>query len=185
MYLPALDYWDEYSHNTVNPNTRGYSLIYVNIILLFFALFTFSLRIFTRTFISRSLGWDDLALTLGVIFTIGLSVDVALANLEYYWLVDLFPALSSYTDYYGNRGRHIWDVPYTLEALASVLKTQMAGKALFSAATFFTRVALLMFYYRLVVDSGLKGFKRALYAAFIFDFATFITFLLLAIFSCT
>jgi magnesium-transporting ATPase (P-type) len=88
MYLPALEYWDEYPHHPDNPHIRGYSLIYVNIILLFFALFTFSLRIFTRTFISRSLGWDDLALTLGVIFTIGLSVDVALANLEYYWLVN-------------------------------------------------------------------------------------------------
>jgi hypothetical protein len=88
MYLPALNYWDEYPHNPDNPHIRGYSLIYVNIILLFFALFTFSLRIFTRTFISRSLGWDDLALTLGVIFTIGMSVDVALANLEYYWFVN-------------------------------------------------------------------------------------------------
>jgi hypothetical protein len=89
MHIPALDYWNEYAHNTEDPSTRGYSLVYVNIILLFFALMIFSLRIYTRAFVSRSLGWDDLAMSIGVLFTIGLSLDVVLANLQFYWFVIL------------------------------------------------------------------------------------------------
>jgi hypothetical protein len=85
MYIPALSYWDDYSHNTIDPITRGYSLIYVNVVLLFFALLTFSLRIYTRAYISRSLGWDDLAMAIGVLCTVGLALDVVLANMEYYW----------------------------------------------------------------------------------------------------
>ena len=85
MYIPALSYWSEYTHNPNHPDTRGYSLIYVNVILLFFALLTFTLRIYTRAYISRSLGWDDLAMAIAVLFTVGLSLDVVLANLEYYW----------------------------------------------------------------------------------------------------
>jgi hypothetical protein len=65
------------------------------------------------------------------------------------------------------------------------MKTQMAGKVLFSAATFFTRVALLLFYYRLVVDTGLKWFKRVIYASLLFDVATFIAFVVLSVFPCT
>jgi hypothetical protein len=183
MYIPALAYWNDFPHNPDNPETRGSSLIYVNVILLFFALLTFSLRIYTRAWISRSLGWDDLAMALGVLFTVGLSLDVVLANLEYYWY-ELSRTWSTLL-LIESRGRHIYDLPLTYKAISSVMKTQMAGKVLFSAATFFTRVALLLFYYRLVVDTGLKWFKRALYAAFIFDFATFISFVNLSIFACT
>jgi hypothetical protein len=79
----------------------------------------------------------------------------------------------------------MWDLPLTYRAIAQVQKTQMAGKVLFSAATFFTRVALLLFYYRLTVDTGLHWFKRCLHAAFFFDVAIFIAFVVLSIFACS
>jgi hypothetical protein len=79
----------------------------------------------------------------------------------------------------------MWDIPFNNIAVGVVFKTQMAAKVMFSTATFFTRVALLLFYYRLIVDTGLKWFKRALYAAFAFDFAVFIVFVVLSIFACT
>lgn len=85
--MSDLEPWVGHAGNLTNPVTRGYSLVYVNVILLFVALILFSLRMYTRAFISRSLGWDDLAMTLGVMFTIGLSLDVVLANLQYYWYV--------------------------------------------------------------------------------------------------
>jgi hypothetical protein len=85
MHFPALDVWNDHPHNPVDPSTRGNSLVYVNLILLFVAMVTFTLRTYTRAFVSRSLGWDDLALTIGLVFTIGLSIDVTLANLEFFW----------------------------------------------------------------------------------------------------
>lgn len=93
--MTVLDLWADHSHNFANPVTRGYSLVYVNVILLFVALLLFSLRMYTRAFISRSLGWDDLAMTAGVVFTIGLSLDVVLANLQYYWYVRFLVALGT------------------------------------------------------------------------------------------
>jgi hypothetical protein len=87
MLITTLDpvQWTTHTSNFDNPSTRGFSLVYLNVILLFMALITFSLRMYTRAFISRSLGWDDLAMTIGVMFTIGLSLDVVLANLQFYW----------------------------------------------------------------------------------------------------
>lgn len=79
----------------------------------------------------------------------------------------------------------MWDIPLTYQAIGQVMKTQMAAKVLFSTASFFTRIALLLFYYRLIVDTGLKWFKRALYVAFAFDFAVFVAFVVLSLFACT
>ncbi|KAF2665236.1 hypothetical protein BT63DRAFT_87991 [Microthyrium microscopicum] len=150
--------------NYTNPVTRGPAILYVNGVLLVICTIFVLLRFYSRTFIKRSLGWDDLSLLLGYIFAVGLAANVMLANNVYYW------------------NRHIWDIPLT--SVHSLGKTAMAAKVLFTVAVTFIRMALLLFYYRLVKNTGMNWFKWVIHSAMAFNIAIFIAFTLLSIFQC-
>lgn len=60
----------------------------------------------------------------------------------------------------------------------------MAAKVFFVFATFFTRVSLLSFYYRLLHDTTMKTYRMVLHAVGIFNGMVFIAFVILAIFEC-
>jgi hypothetical protein len=98
------------------------------------------------------------------LFTLGLNGAVILANARYYW------------------DRHIWDIP--ISQIGGVGKIAMAAKVLFVMASFFTRVSLLCFYYRLTADAGLKKPRWAIHGALIFNIAMTLAFVPLAIFQC-
>jgi hypothetical protein len=76
--------------NYTNPQTRGPALVIINAILLFFVTLVVVLRIYTRTIIKRSVGYDDYSMVIGYVFTVGLVAIVVLANHKYYWCVDDF-----------------------------------------------------------------------------------------------
>jgi hypothetical protein len=60
----------------------------------------------------------------------------------------------------------------------------MAAKELFVIAVTFTRFSLLLFYYRLVSDTGLRHFRKLLHLAMAFNMAILLSFTGLTIFSC-
>jgi hypothetical protein len=80
------------------------------------------------------------------------------------------------------RDRHIWDVPFN--KIPQLGQIAMAAKLLFSFATFFTRLSLLSFYYRLIHDTTLKTYRVVLHAAGIFNAIVFVAFIFLTIFQC-
>jgi hypothetical protein len=127
MRIIPLDVYNAHPHNYDNPVTRGPALVVVNAVLLFFATVAYTLRIYTRKIIQRSLGWDDLSITVAFVLAVGLSAAVMLANESFYWY-----ALASFGCSFltALRNRHMWDVPYTLPALAGMPHTGHIGSEL-------------------------------------------------------
>lgn len=60
----------------------------------------------------------------------------------------------------------------------------MAAKELFSVAVTFIRMALLLFYYRLVGDTSLRHFRWALHFTMVLNMAVLIAFTFLTLLQC-
>jgi hypothetical protein len=69
--------------------------------------------------------------------------------------------------------------------LVELGKIAMAAKELYTIATCFIRLSLILFYYRLIVDTGLKYFKWVLHWSLAFNIAILIAFTGLSIGQCT
>jgi hypothetical protein len=78
--------------NYVDPEERGPGLVYCAIILASFGVLIVSARIYSRVFITRAPGVDDLLIFVGMLLGIALTVLVSIGNLRFH------------------SGRHIWDV---------------------------------------------------------------------------
>lgn len=78
--------------------------------------------------------------------------------------------------------RHIWDIPLTL--IEPNLKVGMAAKLLFVAASTFTRLSILTFYYRLVTDAAETVFRWLTHANVALNISMFIAFTFLGVFIC-
>ncbi|KAJ4989844.1 hypothetical protein SVAN01_04681 [Stagonosporopsis vannaccii] len=166
MKLPPFDVilsWP--TPNYANPVTRGDALIIVNSIFIALVVLVVGLRMYTRLAIKRWFGLDDVFILLALLFTIGLTIVVLLANVKYGW------------------DRHLWDIP--LDKLVPTLKIAMAAKVVFTCAATFTRLSLHCFYYRLVADTGKTWFKWCIHLNVAYTIGIFISFIFLAIFQCT
>ena len=97
--------------NYTHPQTRGPALIIINAVLLFFVTVVVALRVYTRTVIKRSMGWDDYSIIIGFLFTAGLVASVILANEKFYWYALLCSGLLALHTHDSYRERHIYDVP--------------------------------------------------------------------------
>ena len=107
------------SPNYDNPVTRGNALVIVNSIFISLAVITVCMRMYTRLFLKRWFGIDDVFILLALLFTLGLTAVVLLANKNYGW------------------DRHVYDIPLT--QIAPTLKVGMSAKVLFVCAASFTR----------------------------------------------
>lgn len=94
-----------------------------------------------------------------------LGVVVILANVRYQW------------------NRHLWDVEFTMFQSASIVA--LASKLLFTLAGSFARASLICFYFRLIKDTGYSIFKYILWAAFVYNIAIGVAFVILAVFLCS
>ncbi|KAF2856944.1 hypothetical protein T440DRAFT_494693 [Plenodomus tracheiphilus IPT5] len=150
--------------NYDNPVTRGNALVVVNSIFLGLVIITVGLRLYTRVIIKRWFGLDDIFILLALLFTIGLTTVVLLANRNYGW------------------DRHVYDIP--LKKLVPTSKIAMSAKVVFTAAATFTRLSLHCFYYRLVADSGKIWFKWLIHANVVYTIGIFISFTFIAVFLC-
>jgi len=86
MQLPPADVllsWP--TPNYDNPVTRGPALVIVNSIFISLAVITVVARIYTRIVIKRWFGIDDVFILLALLFTIGLTAVVILANQRFGW----------------------------------------------------------------------------------------------------
>lgn len=86
MQLPPVDIllsWP--TPNYDNPVTRGPALVIVNSIFISLATITVAARIYTRIVIKRWFGIDDVFILLALLFTIGLTAVVILANQRFGW----------------------------------------------------------------------------------------------------
>lgn len=89
---------------------------------------------------------------------------VILANREYGW------------------NRHVWDIPLTMIPDANIIA--MIAKLMFTLASTFTRLSLICFYYRLVKDSGRRGYRWVLHGSVAFVIAVCLTFIFQTVFLC-
>jgi hypothetical protein len=86
MQLPPVDVllsWP--TPNYDNPVTRGPALLVVNSIFISLAVITVAARIYTRIVIKRWFGIDDVFILLALLFTLGLTAVVILANQRFGW----------------------------------------------------------------------------------------------------
>ena len=86
MQLPPADVllsWP--TPNYDNPVTRGPALVIVNSIFISLAVITVVARIYTRIVIKRWFGIDDVFILLALLFTLGLTAVVILANQRFGW----------------------------------------------------------------------------------------------------
>jgi hypothetical protein len=86
MQLPPVDVllaWP--TPNYDDPVTRGPALVIVNAIFVTLAILTVAARIYTRIVIKRWFGIDDIFILLALLFTIGLTAVVLLANQRFGW----------------------------------------------------------------------------------------------------
>ncbi|EUC41054.1 hypothetical protein COCMIDRAFT_107175 [Bipolaris oryzae ATCC 44560] len=105
-----------------------------------------------------------ITLTLLILFAIGLTIVVLLANKSYGW------------------DRHVWDIP--VSKFVPTSKIAMAAKVVFTAAATFTRLSLHCFYYRLVSDSGKLWFRWLVHFNVFYTISIFVSFTCIAIFFC-
>src|SRR4051812_2921558 len=86
MQLPPVDVllsWP--TPNYEDPVTRGPALVIVNSIFVALAVSTVAARLYTRIVIKRWFGIDDVFILLALLFTLGLTAVVLLANQRYGW----------------------------------------------------------------------------------------------------
>lgn len=86
MQLPPTDVllsWP--TPNYDDPVTRGPALVIVNSIFISLATITVAARIYTRIVIKRWFGIDDVFILLALLFTLGLTAVVILANQRFGW----------------------------------------------------------------------------------------------------
>ncbi|KAL1641504.1 hypothetical protein SLS58_006009 [Diplodia intermedia] len=150
--------------NYVDPVTRGPALIIINAVFISLCTLLLFLRLYTRIFIKRWFGSDDVFIILAYMSTVGMTITVIVANKQYYW------------------DRHMWDVPMT--AFTGVLKVAFSAKLIFVYAATFTRQSLLCFYYRLVADTGIRWFGWVLHLTVFLNVAGIIAFTCLGIWQC-
>ncbi|KAF1365915.1 hypothetical protein EJ07DRAFT_53053, partial [Lizonia empirigonia] len=151
--------------NYANPVTRGNALLVVNSIFIALVVIFVGLRMYTRLIIKRWFGLDDVFILLALVFSIGLTAVVLLANQRYGW------------------DRHLYDI--RLNKLVPTLKIAMAAKIVFTAAATFTRLSLHCFYYRLVADTGKIWFKWLIHVNVTYTLGILVSFIFIAVFLCT
>ncbi|KAI1617482.1 hypothetical protein EDD37DRAFT_222699 [Exophiala viscosa] len=117
--------------NYIDPQSRGPALEYVCIIFAAVGTATVTARIYSRLFITKAPGFDDLLIVLALLFLIALSVLVAIGNRVYFI------------------GRHVWDIP--IETFVGSRLNIWVSLWCFVAASTLIKVSVLLFYRRLSV----------------------------------
>ncbi|PSN59014.1 hypothetical protein BS50DRAFT_449075, partial [Corynespora cassiicola Philippines] len=150
--------------NYTNPETRGDTLVIVNSLLIIIVAIVVTLRLYVRLVIKRWFGSDDALIILALIFDVGLTACVLIANQRFGW------------------DRHVYDIPLT--SYAPTTKIAMSAKLMFIASASFTRLSLFCFYYRFARDSGKKTFLWLVHISITYTICSFIAFVFVGIFQC-
>ncbi|PMD42804.1 hypothetical protein L207DRAFT_425298 [Hyaloscypha variabilis F] len=163
MYISVqtLESWP--APNYVDPQTRGNSVIVINSILYGLVLGVVGLRIFTRTCISRSFGYDDAFILLAMLPTTAFVAVMLMAQVKYGW------------------NRHAWDVLPSTVAIGE--KLALATQILFAVASTCTRLSML-FLTRRILAAGYRRLQKLTTFAMVFMSADCLIFAVICVFQC-
>ncbi|KAG9777535.1 hypothetical protein ABEF93_000394 [Exophiala dermatitidis] len=117
--------------NYIDPDTRGPALEYICIIFSAVAVVVLAARLYSRLFITRAPGLDDLLAVLALFASIALSVLVIIGNKLYY------------------SGRHVWDIPPSTFVPHRI--NVWASMWCYVVAATLIKISVLLFYRRLSV----------------------------------
>ncbi|KAF4631238.1 hypothetical protein G7Y89_g6889 [Cudoniella acicularis] len=164
MQLPPLNVivsWP--TANYINPATRGWANVYVNIVLYPLVFIAIAIRVYTRLRISRSFGLDDWFIVVALLPTTAFMVMSLLTEQKFGW------------------NRHVWDVP--LDQLVLGMKIIISTQVLFSVASAFVKCSMLTLVYR-VVNKGSSRFPQVVIAAIVLVLAQASLFCFMVVFQC-
>lgn len=126
--------------NFDNPESIAHRVIIASVLGPVIAIPFCLLRLYTKQWILRQVGWDDYSIVIATILALGFSI------------------LTGYQTTNG-LGYHIWDVPadkfYNLMKIGDI-----AGPIFYNLSTLFTKISLCLFYLRL---SPFRSFRTAVY----------------------
>ncbi|MCJ1266643.1 hypothetical protein MMC22_006528 [Lobaria immixta] len=114
--------------NFDNPESRAYETVIVFTIYLTIMMSIFLLRIYSKIFVTRSLGWDDYTCVLGLVGTVA-SVGIFSNTLRY------------------GVGRHNWDIEY--DQFHDIIKYLIVYILLYGPTIFLIKISILILYLRL------------------------------------
>ncbi|KEZ41568.1 Integral membrane protein [Scedosporium apiospermum] len=115
--------------NFVNPETRGPVKDIVTITLWVIVTGILTLRIYTRRYISRRVGWDDVLVTASYVTATAFLIVGIIVEHGYGW------------------AKHIWDIP--VDDVVTGFQLALVSFSLFDFATTFTKLSVLALVYRL------------------------------------
>jgi hypothetical protein len=150
--------------NYLNPITRGPELLIVTLIFFPIVLLVVSLRTFTRVYLSKTFGADDVFLLLAVLPTTACAVLGILADDAWQW------------------NRHVWDL--SPDNVVFGLKMSIVLECLFGLAVACTKISLLILVMR-VMSRGTGLLKQLAIAGIIVVACEAIAFEVVIINNCT
>ncbi|KAG9230789.1 hypothetical protein BJ875DRAFT_384378 [Amylocarpus encephaloides] len=140
-----IDAWPK--PNYVNPKTRGNAKIILNVVLYSVLVCFLSLRIFTRTYLRKIFGPDDILILLALLPTTAFFVISVLADTKFNWT------------------RHSYDIP--LDQISTGLKMVLITEVVFALACTLTKLSMLMFVRRILNSASLLWRRITLLAILI------------------
>ncbi|ELR02965.1 hypothetical protein VC83_00232 [Pseudogymnoascus destructans] len=119
--------------NYVDPVRRGNESIITQAVLVALVTLFVSIRLYARLAITKAgVGLDDVLIVISAIVGLGLTVGVILAINNYGWDI------------------HVWDLPQ--EDSVTSRKVSWASMLLYLASSFLTKISILVFYLRILVE---------------------------------
>lgn len=120
--------------------SRGLVLLVVELVLIVLLLVIVSLRIYSRSFLSRIFGLEDWFIALATVFYIGFTITTCLATFDYGWR------------------NHIYNLPPP--TVAKALKLLWISELFFTWSLCFTKLSVCVFYLRLL---NTRLYRRIIY----------------------
>ncbi|KAH6640092.1 hypothetical protein BKA67DRAFT_486818, partial [Truncatella angustata] len=129
--------------NYKNPETRGPTLMIVELTILPLALICLALRLYVRMYMIKRSWWDDWLMVASAVCCCGVTVSVILATQLYGWNI------------------HAWDLTYT--QMVQGRQVSIAGQTIFVFASGFAKLSILASYLRIALPGS--WFRRLTWAA--------------------
>lgn len=148
--------------NYVDPETRGNTVLVVNVVLFPVTLFIILIRLYTRLRISKSFGLDDWLILVAMLPSTTFAILAILAE-------EVFEF-----------NRHVWDLPYSQVTFG--LQFVMITQIIFTLGQTLTKCSMLALLYRILSDG--KRFKIITIAATVIITVQGTIFILVTIFQC-
>ncbi|KIW70237.1 hypothetical protein PV04_02527 [Phialophora macrospora] len=141
--------------NYVNPDTRGPGLVYICIVFGAIGIITVTARLYSRLFITKAPGLDDLLVVIALGFLTALLVLVIIGNKDFY------------------SGRHVWDIPPNSFVGGRI--NIWASLWCYVIGITLIKISVLLFYRRLSVKFS-RAFLIATWVGIVYNILYFVSF---------